>query len=456
MFQIEVDKMSLYTFFARFNENFTLFFVLPGLLFTGLYLSFRLRFLQITKLKLSAKSLLSKNQLEQGDISHYQALSAVIAGNLGTGNISGMAVALSTGGPGSLVWMWVMAFLGATVQYASCVLGVKYREKNASGGYIGGPMYYLDKGLGLKKAAFLFSFVTLIAAITVGNFAQINSIILPIKSFGMNPLLCGIAMTALVAVVILGGINRLAKLASSVVPIMALLYLLAALVVLGCNYQNIIPSIKKMFVCAVGFKSFAGGALGYGVIKALAVGFERGIFATDAGTGIVPILQSSARTKHPVIDGVVTLVAPFIVMVMCTTTGLILMVTGAFERPDLESTNMVIYAFSKVLGQGLGSFVVISSLALFAYTTIIAWGCCGDKAATYLWGTKNAKWFQFLYIALIPIGAIAKVKLVWVLADLSISLMLVCNLLGVIGLSSEVIEGSKAFFLKEKQGNKLK
>ena len=357
-----------------------------------------------------------------------------------------MAVALATGGPGALIWMWLMAFFGATIQYASCVLGVKYREKNQDGEYEGGPMYYLRRGLGLKKLSIIFSFVTLVSALTVGNFAQINSIVLPLGAMGIDPLFCGIVMMVIVAAVTLGGIKRLALVASSVVPVMAVVYLLAALVVLGMNYQLIGPAFVKMICAAFDVNALVGGTLGFGFVKALTIGFERGIFATDAGTGIVPILQASARTKHPVEDGIVTLVAPFIVMLMCTTTGLILIVTGAFEQPGLQSTNMVTYAFSQVLGANLGKFVVVTALSLFAYTTVIAWGCCGEKAAAFLWGKRSAKWFQYVYLALIPIGAIAHVDLVWVLADISISLMLTTNLVGVMGLSSEVIRDSKKYF----------
>lgn len=440
--------MSLKDFFSHLNENFTLFCVLPGILLLGLYLSIKLKFLQVTKLKLSAHHLLSSDDGEKGNISHYQALSAVIAGNLGTGNISGMAVALATGGPGALVWMWVMAFFGATIQYASCVLGVKYREQNQEGEYVGGPMYYLSRGLGLKKLAIVFSFFTMIAALTVGNFAQINSIVLPLSGLGIDPLICGLIMMCIVAAVTLGGIQRLAKVASSVVPVMALVYLLAALVILGFNYQKIFPALGIMISAAFDTSALVGGTLGFGIVKALTVGFERGVFATDAGTGIVPILQSSARTKSPVIDGVVTLIAPFIVMVVCTATGLILIVTGAYEK-GLQSTNMVTYAFQQVLGVKLGAFLVITALALFAYTTVIAWGCCGEKAATFLWGKRSAKWFQYIYLSLIPIGAIAHVELVWILADISISLMLVTNFIGIAGLSREVIRDSNEYFSAE-------
>lgn len=420
--------------------------VFPAILVLSIFLTIRLKCLQVTKMKLSILSLFKSNSKGDGDISHYEAVSAVIAGNLGTGNISGMAVALTMGGPGSLVWMWLMAFLGSIIQYSSCYLGVKYRTQNESGEYIGGPMYYLKNGLGFKKLAICFAFFTLIGALLVGNFAQVNSTVLPLKALGIEPIFCGLIIMAFSALVVLGGMQRVAKVASSVVPAMALLYVGSGLVILFFYRDQVGSAFLLMLKSAFQFSSFAGGAMGFGLMKALTTGFERGVFATDAGTGIVPILQSGARSQHPALDGVVTLVAPFLVMMICTMTGLILIVTGAFEQSGLQSTNMVVFAFQKVFGKTFGLAIVFFSLSLFAYTTILAWGGCGEKAAEFLWGKKRSKLFQYVYLALIPVGAVARVDLVWVLADLSIALMLLTNLLGVAGLSKEVIAGSVTFF----------
>ncbi len=416
----------------------------------GLYFSFRLRFLQITKLKAGLLGLLKGERQEEGDISHYQAISAVVAGNLGTGNISGMAIALAAGGPGALVWMWIMAFLGSVIQYSSCYLGVKYRFKTESGEYVGGPMYYLSQGLGYKKLAIGFSLFTMLAAITVGNFAQVNSMVLPLKALGMQPLLCGFVIMAAAGLTLIGGMRRIAKVASSIVPIMALLYIGAGLVILAAHREGVLPALAVMGKSAFQISSFAGGAIGFTLAKTISAGFERGLFATDAGTGIVPILQAAARSKSPVAVGLVTLVAPFLVMLICTMTGLVLMVTGAFEHSGLQSTNMVVFAFQKVFGEGLGLGIVLFALTLFAYTTVIAWGGCGEKAAEFLWGKKKASLFQYIYIVLIPIGAIASVDFVWMFADLSISLMLATNLIGVAGLSKEVILGSLPYFKTKK------
>lgn len=441
--------VSLKTLLMNFNEALTFFLVFPAIVFLGLYLTVKLRFVQISKLRMSFSCLLKKETQGQGNISHYQAIASVLAGNFGTGNISGMAVAITTGGPGALVWMWVMAFLGASIQYTSCVLGVKYRQRNADGEYVGGPMYYLRDGLGFKKTAGLFAFFTLIGALAVGNFAQVNSVTLPLQKMGFNPLFCGIVISVLVGIVLLGGIQRVALLASFVVPVKAFLYLSTALIILGLNAEKVIPAFKLMLTAAFDPKSALGGVLGFSVVKAISSGFDRGLFATDAGTGIVPILQSSARTSHPVIDGVVTLVAPFLVMIVCTMTGLVLLVTGVWQETGLQSTNMVTEAFQQGLGHSIGAYVVVIALVLFAYTTILAWACCAEKAIGFLYGTQYADRFKYVYVALIPLGAIMHVDLIWRLADISISLMLMTNLVGVIGLSKEVIGDSRKFFLKD-------
>lgn len=387
---------------------------------------------------------------EEGDISHYQAVASVLAGNFGTGNISGMAVALSMGGPGALVWMWIMTFLGSAIQYANCLLGVKYRRKNSNGEFVGGPMYYLSEGLGLKKIAWVFSFVVILAAFTVGNFTQVNSIALPLGTFGISPWMVGIVMALFVGVVILGGAKKVAGVSSAVVPVMALLYLGAALIILGIHFDKVLPALGMMFSAAFGGSSLVGGTLGYTVTKALTTGFDRAIFATDAGTGTVPILQAGAKTKHPVIDGVVALTAPFLVMIVCSATALVLIVTGAYETSGLISTNMVTYAFQKGVGETAGSVIVICSLILFGYTTTLAWASCLERAVGFLFGSRFIRPFLLLYIALVPVGAVLHVDFVWTLADIALSSMLVLNLIGVTGLSREVIQDSRNYFHPEK------
>lgn len=440
--------MNIESLLKLFNEVFTLFIIFPGMILLGIYLTFQLKGAQVSKLKKSFSQLLKKKKGSQGNISHFEAISTVLAGNFGTGNISGMAVALTTGGPGALVWMWVMAFFGAIIQYASCVLGVKYRRKNENGEYVGGPMYYLSDGLGYKQLATLFSVLTLIAAVAVGNFAQINSMTLPLNEIGIHPLSSSLLITGCVAAVLIGGMHRMAKFASYVIPIKAFLYLSVGLVILIMNSEKVLPAFNLMFTSAFDFSAATGGILGAGLSRAITTGFDRGIFATDAGTGIVPILQSGARTTHPVVDGLVTLVAPFMVMIICTMTGLILLVSGAWQQPGLQSTNMVTYAFKVGLGSDIGSVIVIIALLLFGYTTILAWACCAEKAAAYLWGTRYGSWFKYFYVLLTPIGILVHVELIWTFADICITAMLATNMIGIAKLSHEVISSSRDYFKK--------
>lgn len=437
--------MDVKALLESFNHNFTLFLVFPAIIALGVFLTLKLRFVQIFQLKKSISCITKKDTESEGSISRFEALSAVLAGNFGTGNISGMAVAIATGGPGALVWMWVMAFFGAAIQYASCLLGVHYRHKVGENEYVGGPMYYLRDGLGYKTIAAAFALFTIFGAITVGNFAQINSVILPLAKIGLDPMICSVIIAILVGTVILGGIQRIATFASYIVPFKAILYLGTAFTIIFFHRDQVIPAFKLMFAHAFDFSSVLGGAMGFTILKAITTGFDRGLFATDAGTGIVPILQASARSESPVMDGIATLIAPFIVMIVCTATGLVLILTDVWQTTDLQSTNMVTHAFSQGLGTPIGGYIVIGALVLFAYTTILAWSYCGEKALEYLFGINNGRWFRYVYILLVPVGSMLHIDLIWTLADIAITLMLFANLIGVFGLSKHVIESSKEF-----------
>lgn len=440
--------MNLKNFLDLFNQSFTLYVIFPAIITLGLYLTIKLRCVQISKLSASFRCIAKGGNEGEGNISRFKTLTAVLAGNFGTGNISGMAVALATGGPGALVWMWVMAFFGASIQYASCLLGCAFRKKTASDEYVGGPMYYLRDGLQSNKLAKLFALFAIFGAITVGNFAQTNSLILPLEKSGFNPFYCSLLIALFVAVVIIGGIKRLANLASWIVPFKALLYLMTALLIIAFHYDQILPAFKLMFQSAFGFAPLIGGGMGFGVLKALTTGFDRGLFATDAGIGIVPILQANARSEHPVMDGIASLIAPFLVMIVCTATGLVLIITGAFLDPTLKSTNMVTFAFSQGLGSPIGGYIVMVALVLFAYTTILAWAHCGEKAIEFLTEKSRSKWlFRIVYILLVPVGSLLQVEMIWTLADISITLMLLINIVAVTALSSHVISSSEQFKL---------
>lgn len=424
----------------------TLGVVFPVIVLLGCYLMWRLGCLQITQLKRGFTLLLSQGEGE-GSISRFGALSAVLAGNFGTGNISGMAVALSTGGPGALVWMWVMVFFGSIIQYTSCVLGAIFRTKNKEDGYVGGPMYYLRDGLKARKTAMAFASCTLFGALTVGNLAQVNSIMMPLDTMGISPMWGSLGLALFVAAVIFGGIKRLASFASFVVPFKAILYLGTALCILALHADQLLPAFQRMFSEAFGFSALGGGALGAAMFSALSTGFDRGLFATDAGTGIVPILQAGARSREPVLDGIATFVAPLMVMCVCTVTGLVLLVTGAWQESGLYSTQMVTHAFSVGLGSVWGGYVVLFALVLFAYTTLLAWAYCGEKAMEFLFGNTYVGLFRFAYIVAVPVGTLLSVELIWKLADVAITAMLLMNVVGIVGLRHLVVEATQRFFL---------
>ncbi|MFN0065244.1 MAG: alanine/glycine:cation symporter family protein [Chlamydiales bacterium] len=430
----------------KIYQIFTFGLLFPSIVLLGIYLTIRLRFLQISKLKIGFKQIFIKNKKAEGSISHFQAVVSVLAGNFGTGNISGMAVALSAGGPGALVWMWVMAFFGSIIQYASCLLAVKYREQNEKGEYVGGPMYYLSRGLGLRGIGILFALMVIFGAVSVGIFCQINSISLSLAQSGISPLITGVGVAFLVAIVMLGGMKRMAQVASMVIPFMAVLYLGSALVILALYAHEIGNSFKLMFQSALGFSAISGGAIGYAMMKVITTGLGRALFATDVGTGYVPILQAGARSRHHVIDGAVALVAPLMVMIVCTITALVLIVTGAYQS-GLQSTTMVVHAFQLGVGKIIGTWIVNIALFLFGYTTILAWGCCFDRAIGYIFGSRLVSYCRLLFIALIPVGAFFQVEFVWLFADISLVIMTFLNLIGIFGLSREVISESRDYFL---------
>lgn len=433
-------------FLTFFNDKITLFVIFPAILLLGCYFTFWLKGVQFSRLKMSFFHLLKSRDKGEGNISHYEAVASVLAGSFGTGNISGMAVALTIGGPGALFWMWIVAFLGAVIQYASCLLGVKYRAKNEKGEYMGGPMYYLRDALGHKKLSIIFALLVIIAAFAVGNFVQLNSVALPLAALGIPPLATGVGISFFVALVVLGGAKRVSKVAAAVVPFMAFLYLGGALIILAVHFEKLPAALGLIVQLAFGKTSaLLGGAVGFGFAKAVISGFGRAIFATDAGTGSVPILQAGARTHHPVIDGVVSLIAPFLVMVVCSATVLVLIVTGAWQA-GWTSTNMITAAFESVFGRWIGHTIVIVALVLFAYTTVLAWGTCALRATEFLFGRKALLWMQLFFIFMIPIGALLRVELVWILADLALSGMLILNLIALTGLRKEVIQDTKQFF----------
>lgn len=429
-----------------FKDAITLSLIFPIVVLAGGYLTVRLRFVQVLKLKRAVELITTKERA--GSISSFGALSAVLAGNLGTGNISGVAVALVSGGPGALFWMWVMAILASITKYVGCFLGVHWQEQNKAHEWVGGPMYYLRNGLKSNKLAVLFCLFTITSACTVGNLVQIHALSLPIKDLNINPLWFGLIMAGLVGGVIFGSLKRFSHLVSAIVPLMAVAYILTCVLILYWFRQDLGFYLKLIISSAFDFAPVAGGALGFGVLTTIRAGFDRGLFATDSGLGLAPIMHASVRDTNPhhdnrITQGLISLLSPMIVMVVCSMTGLVLLTTGAAAQGGLSSTSMCMQAFRIGFGHDWAGHVVSITLFFFAFTTILTWYYCANRAVEFLWGDKFVTPFRWLFIILVPYGTYIHEDLVWLIADLSINFMFLINMTGVIGLSGLVIKSTR-------------
>ena len=428
------------------KEWLGLYLVVPTIALAGMYLTIRLKGLQVTRLPRACR--LVFNRSSEQAMSSFSAFAAVIGGNLGTGNIAGIAVALKTGGPGALFWMWVMALLGAIIKFTGCYLSVMFRCYNAQGHMVGGPMYYLRDGLNNKKLACLYCIVTLIAALTVGNWVQINSLALPLETAGVPAWLTGVTLAMLIASVTLRGVRSFIAISSKLVPFMAVLYIASCIYILAGHFELVLPALKMIYQSAFHGSSVLGGAMGVTAWQAVSVGFDRGLFATDAGVGIAPILHAQVKSQPTQIEealhqGLVSLVAPVVVMLICMLTGCVLIVTGAWQLEMVQSTNICIEAFIRGFGHPYAGYIVTFTLTLFALTTMMTWSHCAEKALEFLLPLYKHHWYKLVFIIFIPIGAMASVRLVWSVADIALNIMLLINLWGVLGLSSIVIQGLK-------------
>ena len=427
----------------EFKNLLSLYLLIPLVAVVGIAFSFKFRFVQCTHMLTAWKFFIGDRDATGKRSSSFSAVSAVLGGNLGTGNISGIAVALAMGGPGALFWMWVMATFGAILKFVGCVLGVLYRQKDESGRFVGGPMYYLSKGLGLKRTGKLYCALAILTAITVGNLVQMNSLALPLTQAGIPPLASGIGMSIIVAAVILGGMQRFSAVASFVVPFMAVGYIGSCLAIVLFNLDKLIPALDLIVGAAFSPLSVTGGVAGFAVLQAMRVGFDRGLFATDVGVGIDAIIHSSVESKTSMTEtaltqGLISTLSPLVVMLVCTLTGLVLIMTDAWQVVGLESTNMCIEAFKRGFSLPFAGHLITITLFFFAYTTILTWSFCADKAIEFLFSKKFIRPFQFLFVAIIPLGAFIHVKMVWTVADIFMNLMLIINVVGLIGLVRHV------------------
>ena len=421
---------------------------------TGIMLTLRLGLIQVFKLPLALKLIFSAKSDGSGDVNSFKALCTALAATVGTGNIVGVATALKLGGPGALFWMWMAAFFGMATKYAECLLAVKYRTVSEEGHISGGPMYYIENGLGkaYKPLAVAFAaFGVMCAFFGIGSFAQINSIVeITQITAGVKPLYTGVVITALVAIVTIGGLKHIADAASKIVPAMAVLYFLTTIGVIITCADQLPAAIAMVIDGAFNTTAATGGFLGSTVMLAMRSGVARGVFSNESGLGSAPIVAAAAKTKWPAEQGLVSMTGTFIdTIIICTLTGLSLIVTGVWCG-DLNGAAMTQSAFASAF-PGWGSLLLTVGLVLFAFTTILGWNYYGERCAEYLFGPKVITYYRVLFIVIIAYGPFLKLEEIWILADIVNGLMAIPNLIALVALSGVVVAETKAYLesLKE-------
>ena len=426
---------------------------------TGIYLTFRLKLLQIFKLPLALKYVFGKDEEQfdddaEGDVSSFGALCTALSATIGTGNIVGVATAVATGGPGALFWMWIAAFFGMATKYAEGVLAIKYREVDENGQMAGGPMYYIQNGLGMKWLAKIFAVLGIgVAFFGIGTFGQVKSISdAAALSFNIPTTVTAIVVTILVALVTLGGIQRISKVSEKVIPLMAALYILGAVALLICNYKAIPATVALIIRSAFNPEAALGGVAGITVQVAMQRGIGRGVFSNEAGLGSAPIAAAAAKTNSPVRQGLISMTGTFFdTIIICTMTGIAIVITGTFNS-GLEGAALTTQAFELGLPlANVGKYVVNIGLIFFAFTTILGWNYYGERCMEYLGGVKAILPYRIIFIVLVAVGSFLPLNLIFIIADIVNGLMALPNLIGLIGLRNVVVDETNKYFKELKK-----
>ena len=415
----------------------------------GIYLTIGLELKSVLRIPFGFRLLwLGRQGAGEGEISPFSALMTSLSATIGTGNIAGVATAIFLGGPGALFWMWVTALVGMATKFAEAVCAVKYREVDERGKHVGGPMYYIKNGLGAKWSwlAVLFALFAGIAGFGIGNMVQTNSIAQALQSdFSIPESITGLVVAVLVAAVILGGIERIAAVAEKLVPVMAVMYILAGVIVLVLHAGAIPGAIGLIFSHAFTPVAATGGFAGAAVWAAIRFGVARGIFSNEAGLGSAPIAHAAAQTKGPVSQGLVAMLGTFIdTIIVCSITGLAIVATGAWTSGD-TGAELTATAFEAGM-PGLGGYAVAIALSIFAFTTILGWSYYCERSLEYLFGTKIIMPFRVVWSIAAFVGATLKLGFVWLLADTLNALMAIPNLIALALLSPVVFALTKEFF----------
>lgn len=430
-------------------------YMLVFLVGTGVYLTLRLVFIQVRLLPYALKQAFGKHEGgndHEGDVSHFGALMTALSATIGTGNIAGVATAVVLGGPGAIFWMWMSAFFGMATKYAEGILAVKYRVTNSKGEMSGGPMYYLERGCNLKWLAIAFAVFGTIASFGIGSSVQSNSVASALHtSLNVEPWITGVVLTVFTGLVVLGGIKGITRAASVIVPVMAVVYVLGGLLVIGGDLNAAGAALERIFHDAFTWEAGLGGALG-GMIR---YGVARGVFSNEAGMGSAPIAAAAAKTDHPGRQALVSMTGTFLdTIVVCSITGIILVMglnNPDFVAGDLKGAALTTASFDFLL-PGFGGYIVTFGLVFFAYSTILGWYYYGEKCATYVFGEGFLHTYRIVYVATVMIGTVVSLDFVWNLADTFNGLMAIPNLIGLVLLAGVVVKETKDFAEKRKKG----
>ena len=433
------------------------FLLIPLLLLTGLYLTIRLRGLQFRELlhSLWLALVVRREEGAEGDISHFQALMTALAATVGTGNIVGVATAIAAGGPGALFWMWITGLVGMATKYSEAILSVKYRAVDARGEQIGGPMYYLERGVKGpfgKLLGVLFALFASVAAFGIGNMVQSQAVSDAVSnSFGtfgvsVHPGVVGFVVAVLAAVVILGGIRSIGRFTGTFVPVMIVAYMGGAALILVLNWRGIPGAFELIFRGAFSGTAAAGGFLGAGVAAAIRFGVARGIFSNESGLGSAGIAAAAAQTREPVRQALVSMTQTFIdTLVVCTFTGVAIIATGAWQT-GADGAGLTQAAFRAGLPGAWGGIIVATALSLFAFSTMLGWAYYGEKSLEYLLGERAVTPYRLVFVSVIFVGSLGTIDFVWLLSDILNGLMALPNLIGLVLLAGVIVRETRSYF----------
>ena len=420
-------------------------FLLILILGTGLFLMTGLRLFPLLNLGAGFRLIwqgrvAASGDENKGDITPFKALMTALASTIGTANIAGVATAVVLGGPGALFWMWCSALLGMATKFAEAVLAVHFREQDELGNYVGGPMYYIKNGLGAKWTWLgnLFAVFAALAALGIGNTVQANSIASVLYSnFGTPTLVTGIVLMVLVAIILLGGIKRIGLVAGTLVPLMAVVYIGSGLIVLAINARELPGAFALIFTSAFTGHAAEGAFTGAAVYTAIRYGVSRGVFSNEAGLGSAPIAHAASQTQNPVHQGLLAMMGTFFdTLVTCSITGLTIVTSGLWVGGE-SGAALTSAVFAQSL-PGVGQYIIVFSLTIFAFTSVIGWVFYGERSIEYLFGTKAIMPYRVLWVLILPVGAVVNLNYIWLVADTLNGMMALPNLIAVVALSPVV------------------